>query len=304
MKRWFLFSVVLGGAAGLSLGQEAAPPAGAAGAGGAGAEAKIKQGVAVYVKAFNARDSKALAEQWSPDAVYVNRITGEEVTGRKAITEQFDALFKAQKDLKMDVSTESIRFLSPNVAVEQGTAKFLLPKGEPEEIEYTAVYVQRDGKWLLDRVTDQAKVVIPSHYEQLKPLEWMVGNWVDQDEQATIATEVKWAKNQNFLVRSFTIAIEDRIDMSGMQIIGWDASSKSIRSWTFDSSGGFAEATWKHKGGKWYVHNAGVLADGRKATMVNVLKPVDADSFTWETIERTAGGELLPNIDAVTIVRE
>ena len=73
-------------------------------------------------------NSEKLADQWSPDAVYINRSTGEEVVGRKAIAEQFDSLFEAQKDLKLDVSIESIRLLSPNVAVEQGTATFLLPK--------------------------------------------------------------------------------------------------------------------------------------------------------------------------------
>jgi len=268
------------------------------------AESVIRQGVAAYVQAFNARDSGKLADQWSPDAVYINRSTGEEVVGRKAIAEQFDALFKAQPDLKLDVSVESIRFLSPNVAVEQGTARFLRPQTEPEEIDYTAVYLQRDGKWLLDRVTDQTKEVIPSHYEQLKVLEWMVGSWVDRDQQVSIETECHWAKNQNFLVRSFVIAVQDRIDTSGIQIIGWDASSKSIRSWTFDSAGGFAEATWKRKGDKWIIHNNGVLADGRKATMVNVMKPIDENSFTWRSIERTVGGELLPNIDEVEIVRQ
>ena len=52
------------------------------------------------------------------------------------------------------MSLESIRLLSPNVAVEHGTAKILALKGEPEEVKYTALYVKRDGKWSLDRVTD------------------------------------------------------------------------------------------------------------------------------------------------------
>jgi hypothetical protein len=47
-----------------------------------------------------------------------------------------------------------------------------------------------------------------------------------------------------------------------------------------------------------------MLADGQRTTMVNVVKPVDDSSFTWRTIERTVAGELLPNIDEVTIVRQ
>jgi uncharacterized protein (TIGR02246 family) len=268
------------------------------------AEAGVYASAPAYVQAFNARDSQALAEQWSPEAVYLNRSTGEEVVGREAIAAQFDALFQAQPDLKLDVNVESIRFLSPNVAVEQGTSTFLAPDAEPEEIDYTAVYVQRDGKWLLDRVTDDEREASRSHYEQLQPLEWLVGNWVDQDEDARIDFECSWAKNQNFLIRSFTVAVENQIDLSGMQIIGWDAGTAGVRSWTFDSDGGFAEATWTRHGDKWFISNKGVLADGRTITMVNVVKPVDEDSFTWQTIERTVGGELLPNVDEVTIVRQ
>lgn len=275
--------------------QPTAPPA---------ADAAIKNAVAAYAAAFNKHDAKALAEQWSPEAVYINRMTGEEVVGQKAIAEQFTAIFKEQPKLKIDVSTQSIQFLSPNVAIEHGAAKLVAEKGDPEEIEYTAVYVKREGKWLLDRVTDKAPEVIPTHYEQLKPLEWMVGRWVDDAEDARVETECNWTKNRNFLTRSFAVTVGDQIDLSGMQIIGWDPAAKQIRSWTFDSDGGFAEAVWTHKKDRWYVHNKGVLAKGQKATMVNVIKPLDKDSFTWQTIERTVDGELLPNVAEVKIVRE
>lgn len=267
-------------------------------------EAAIRKSVEAYVQSYNEHDAQGVADLWSPDAVYTNRLTGEEAVGREAIAAQFTALFQEQPELKLDVIPESIQLLSPNAAVEHGTAKLLAPQGEPEEVKYTAVYIKRDGRWLLDRVTDGTEMETPSHYEQLKVLEWMVGVWVDEDETARIETECSWTKNRNFLTRSFSIVVGDRIDMSGMQIIGWDPSTKSIRSWTFDSDGGFVEAAWVYKTDRWFVHNQGVLADGRKASAVNVIKPVDADSFTWQTVESTAGGELLPNIDEVLIVRQ
>ena len=267
-------------------------------------EAAIRKTVEAYTQAFGKHDAKALADLWSPEAVYTNRLTGEQVVGRAAIAEQFSALFKEQPGLKLDVNPESIQLLSPNVAVEHGTATLLASKDEPEDVKYTAIYLKRDGRWLLDRVTDGTETVAPSHYEQLKVLEWMVGTWVDEDDDARIETDCNWTKNRNFLTRSFSIAVGDRIDMAGMQIIGWDPAAKTIRSWTFDSDGGFAEATWTYKKDRWFIHNKGVLTDGQKASAVNVIKPVDDNSFTWQTVERTAGGELLPNIDEVLIVRE
>ena len=197
----------------------------------------------------------------------------------------------------------SIQFVSPNVAVEHGTARFVQPDQEPGVTEYSAVYVRRDGRWLLDRVTDEDTPVVLSHYEQLKELEWMVGSWVDQDEEATVVTECSWTRNNNFLTRAFTIRIRDRIDLAGMQIIGWDAATKQIRSWVFDSDGGFGQATWKKTGNRWNIHRSGVLPDGQKTSSVNVITYVDDNTCTIQSVSRMAGGELLPNIDEVTIVK-
>jgi uncharacterized protein (TIGR02246 family) len=266
-------------------------------------ETAVRDAGAAYVKAFNSKDAKTLATFWSPEAVYTNRLTGEQVVGREAIAEQFAAIFRAAKELKLDVSVESIQFVSPNVAVEHGVANFLSASSEPEEIPYSAVYVRRDGKWLLDRVTDDPKPVVRSHYEQLKELEWMIGNWVDEDENAQIVTECNWTKNKNFITRSFTVSIVDRIALSGMQIVGWDAAAKQIRSWTFDSDGGFAEGTWSKKDDRWYVRKKGTTADGKKSSAVNIITCVDDGAFTLQSTQRILAGDLLPNIDEVMVVR-
>ncbi|MFV2067945.1 MAG: SgcJ/EcaC family oxidoreductase [Pirellulales bacterium] len=266
-------------------------------------EATIQKVGAEYVKAFNKRDTATLAAFWSPEAVYTNRLTGEQVVGREAIAQQFTATFEAANELKLDVRVESLQFISPNVAVEHGVAKFLSPQSEPEEIDYSAVYVRRDGKWLLDRVTDDPTPEVKTQYEHLKELEWMIGSWVDDDENARIVTECNWTKNKNFITRSFTVSIDDRIDMSGMQIIGWDPAAEQIRSWVFDSAGGFAEGTWTRKEDRWMIRKRGVLANGQQTTATNMIRYVDDNTCTVQSVGRTVDGELLPNIDEVYVVR-
>ena len=269
-------------------------------------EAAIRKAVESYVAAFNSGDAKALAAMWSPEAVYTNPLSGEQVVGRAEIEKQFTAIFAEAKGVKLEAKTESVRFVSPNVAVEQGTAKVIRPKQAPEDSEYTAVYVKRDSQWLLDRVTEEDVPVVPSHYEQLKDLEWMIGRWVDQDDDddTTVVTECSWTRNNNFITRSFTIQIRDRIDMAGMQIIGWDPSTKQIRSWVFDSDGGFGQATWKKKGNRWYIQQSGVLPDGRKSSAVNIVTRLDDNTCTLQSVNRMVDGELLPNIDEVKIAKE
>jgi uncharacterized protein (TIGR02246 family) len=266
-------------------------------------DAAIRTTGKAYVRAFNACDTKALAGFWSPEAVYTDRVTGEQVVGREAIASQFDALFDSAKDLKLEVRVDSIQFVSPNVAIERGMARFLSPEAGPDEVDYSAVYVRRDGEWLLDRVTDDPEQIVQSHYEHLKDLEWMIGSWVDQDENTRIATDCNWTKNKNFITRSFTVSIDDQIDLSGMQFIGWDAAAKQIRSWTFDSDGGFSQGTWSKKENRWYVRKKGTTADGRQAAAVNIITYVDDDAFKLQSTQRTVAGELLPNIDEVLVVR-
>jgi len=267
-------------------------------------EAAIGKAVESYVAAFNQGDAKALAALWSPEAVYTNPASGEQVVGREAIEKQFTAIFAEAKNAKLEATTGSVQFVSPNVAVEQGMAKVIRPDQAPDESEYTAVYVKRDGQWLLDRVTEEDVAAVPSHYEHLKELEWMIGRWVDQDDDATVVTECNWTRNNNFLTRSFTIQIRDRIDMAGMQVIGWDPSTKQIRSWAFDSDGGFGEGTWKKKDNRWYIQQSGILPDGRKSSSVNIITCVDDSTCTLQSVNRTVDGELLPNVDEVQVTKE
>jgi uncharacterized protein (TIGR02246 family) len=267
-------------------------------------EAVIRKAVVSYVATFNQGDAKALASMWAPEAVYTNPLSGEQVVGRAAIEQQFAAIFAEAKGAKLEAATDSIGFISPNVAVEQGTAKVIRPGQAPEESEYTAVYVKRDGQWLLDRVTEEDVPVVTSHYEQLKELEWMIGRWVDEDDEATVVTECNWTRNNNFLTRSFTVQIRDRIDMAGMQIIGWDPAAKQIRSWVFDSDGGFGQGTWKKKDNRWYIQQSGVQSDGRKSSSVNIMTYLDDNTCTLQSVNRTVDGELLPNIEEVKITKQ
>jgi len=266
-------------------------------------DASIRKAVEAYVVAFNKRDAKALAALWSPEAVYTNPLSGEEVVGRDAIEKQFVGVFAELKEAKLEVNTLSIGFVSPNVAVEQGTAKVIVPEETPELTQYSAVYVKRGEEWLLDRMTEEGLPNVLSHYERLKDLEWMVGNWVDQDEETTVTTECSWTKNNNFLTRSFTVHVGGQIEMAGMQIIGWDPLEKKIRSWVFDSDGGFAQGSWKKLGNQWHVHQTGVLPDGRKSSSVNVITYIDDSTCTLQSVNRVVDGEILPNIDEVQITK-
>jgi hypothetical protein len=89
--------------------------------------------------------------------------------------------------------------------------------------------------------------------------------------------------------RSFTVSIARAVDMAGMQIIGWDEAKKQIRSWAFDSDGGFNQGVREKAGERWSVQKTATLPDGTLASSTSLLTPLDENSFTWQQVSRVVG---------------
>ena len=270
-------------------------------------EAAIRASGAAFIEAYNARDAKKLAALWTPEAVYIDPATGEQSVGRDEIEKAFADAFADQQDAKLVVDSASIEFVSPSVAIVRGSAHVVRQGEESADSDFTSVRVKRDGKWLIDRVSEvETEKAPPSNYDHLKELEWMIGSWHDDDPRPgiEIQTDCEWTKNKNFITRSFAIAIGNQVNKSGMQIIGWDPNDKQIHSWVFDSDGGFGEGSWTHKGNKWLIQNSGTLPDGGKATSLNIMTQLDDDSYQWESVNRDVDGQLQPNVEPVTVVRK
>jgi hypothetical protein len=94
------------------------------------------------------------------------------------------------------------------------------------------------------------------------------------------------------------------VTLEGTQVIGWDPIAGQIRSWTFDSEGGFGEGRWIQDGSRWLIKTSFVLATGERASAVNVITYVDPDTFRWQSIGREIAGELQPDVSEVTVVRK
>ena len=138
----------------------------------------------------------------------------------------------------------------------------------------------------------------------LEVLDWMVGEWVDQGEESTIITQCSWTKNRKFLKRSFMVKVDEEVTLEGDQFVGWDPIAGQIRSWTFDSEGGIGEGRWIQDGNRWLVKASFVLADGSRASALNVYTYVDEDTIRWQSTNREIAGELQPSIPEVTVVRQ
>lgn len=142
-----------------------------------------------------------------------------------------------------------------------------------------------------------------SNYEHLKELGWLVGSWIDQDENIVVTSDWKWAMNKNFLIQNFSMKVLDHDELQGRQIIGWDPVNARLHSWIFDSDGGFGESDWSKDGDSWFASTVYTLSDGRKASATHIYTKVGDNSYTFASQNRDVDGKVLPNIGPFKIIR-
>ncbi len=131
----------------------------------------------------------------------------------------------------------------------------------------------------------------------------MEGTWVNQEDDSEVRLVCDWVANKNFLARRFSVTRKDSVELEGTQIVGWDASRQTIRSWSFDSDGAFNEGLWKQNKKGWRIQANGVLPSGKKASATQIITQVDDNKFIWQATNRSIGGVPQPNGEPVTMVR-
>lgn len=152
--------------------------------------------------------------------------------------------------------------------------------------------------------TATAPVKVESLESPLKTLDWLVGDWVGTQDDQTIEFNCNFAKNDAFLIRSFKSSLPENQSLSGMQVIAWDPSKASIRSWTFDSNGGFGEEAWSQNENRYTIRSTYTLPDGGKASALNVFTVIDDQQCSWKSVNREIDGELQPELDEIVLVRK
>ena len=259
----------------------------------------VIEAVQSYVDAFNRRDAAAISQHWSESGTYLDD-DGNAVTGRENIQKAFEAVFAdLTEDQILTVNITQVSFVTDDVAVEEGSASLIGGKAG----NYTAIHKLENGQWNLHSIKEYESPGRHSNHGHLQGLAWMIGDWVDQSDTATVESSCRWSKNGNFITKNFRVTIPGMDTLEGTQVIGYDASTSTIRSWLFDSDGGHATGVWKQNGDNWEVRSSQVMADGRVGSSTNIFTPLDEDQFTWKSIGRKVDGEFLPNVNTVRIVR-
>jgi uncharacterized protein (TIGR02246 family) len=267
-------------------------------------EAIVKKSAEAFAAAYNAGNAKAIAAGYTPDGEYIDE-DGHILMGREAIEQHFTSVFKELPKARVKIVVEAVRPIAANIALEEGVVEATAnPQAATEISKYIALHVKHGDQWLLARTRDYpTESAPPTNHERLLPLEWLVGEWVDESPDALIVTSCKWADNENYLLQEFTARIGGRVAVNGSTRIGWDPLSRQIKSWTFDSAGGYSEALWTQLGDEWILKSRGVSNDGEVSSATNIIGKVDASTMTWSSRDRVVGGEISDDIDPIVVKR-
>jgi uncharacterized protein (TIGR02246 family) len=267
-------------------------------------EAALRKTGEAFSQAFNKGNLDALAAFWTEDAEFI-RESGKTYHGREAIRSLLKASLAENKGSKQSIKATSIRFIRPDVVSAEGLVTITTPDGEVDTGRFASIWVKRDGKWLINSLRDLPDTTDddrPEATTRLKQLAWMVGEWQEREAKGQVTMSVRWGPNQTYLIQRFTVKQADGKEIQTTQFIGWDPREERLRTWLFDSSGGFAGAFWTRSGNSWEAESEGVTAEGQAITSVDTWKYVDANTAEWTSREREADEAPLPDL-RVTFVR-
>ena len=270
-----------------------------------GDEQGVLKAMKAYETAFNKADFEGLMALWASDAEFISD-QGKATRGRDAIGALMKHSFTEHKGLAIKLTNKAIRFIKPDVALQDAVVTMRAQDMPADSSPYVVVWTKIDDKWLLASARDlpEETLVGATNYSVLKQFEWLVGEWTGEEKDTSVAMSIRWDKNQNFLVIEQAIKMKGDNDISLTQIIGWDPNDQQIRSWVFDSNGGFGEAYWTRQGNQWDLQVAGVLADGRPTSSINVWKYVDDHTLEWQSTQREVDSEPMPDVKMKYIKKE
>jgi uncharacterized protein (TIGR02246 family) len=271
----------------------------------AAVEKAVRETLVAYVEAYNRMDPARIVELFTQDGMLVDS-DNVATRGREAIAQEFTDAFAEPSSYTLDGKTESVRMITPDVAQAEGISRLVSPKEATLVNQFVALLARQGNAWKIVEIREH---VAPANsvklYDRLKELEWMVGEWSDESEDAQVSTTVRWGQGKSYLVRDYSVQVKGEPATSGLMIIAWDPQSAQIKSWIFNADGSRGEGSWtRATDNQWVVKAHGSTADGRPTSATQIISLVNKDAIKTSSIDRIIGGEIARDIEDIIMVRK
>jgi len=171
------------------------------------------------------------------------------------------------------------------------------------QMRYVAVRMKQGDRWPVVSYREFADDPLPTPPEMLAAVEWLVGDWVDESDEGRTTISYRWSEDGNFIIGEYNLTIGGKSVGKSTQRIGWDPVEGELRSWTFDSDGGFAEGEWAADGAGWIIKSEATMPNGSSGSATVTITPKDQDHFVVESTDRIVGGAPEPDFKLVVARR-
>lgn len=263
---------------------------------------KLAANAKSFVESYNGGDSAALAKRFLPAGEIV-LANGEVVSGREEISAFYAGILAGEDRPQAALEAGSVRFVTPGIAIEDGTFHTTNPSGEVTSHYYTAVQVkQENGDWLTASIRDEIEDHAPAS-EKLIALEWIVGDWLIEKEGSRTFLSFSWSGDGPYIDGKALTEVAGEESTSSTYRIGWNGKRKNFVSWAFDALGGYTKADWTTADNGWLLRSSGVTADGEiNRSTQSIIPGPDSQNFLWSSRDQTIGDEVLPD-RTITVVK-
>ncbi len=253
-------------------------------------EQAIRKAAQDYLTAVARGDAKALAEYWTADGDLVDE-SGHASPAKQIIAQVQQATGQPAR-APVSIQDSKIRFVAPNVALEDGSTQTEGPNGKVSG-RFLAVWVKQEGKWRLASLRE-ARNDASAAESALAGLDELAGQWSGQNDGTIIDIAAEWNPTHTYLLRDLTTTRDGKTLLSGTQRIGWDPLTGTIRAWVFDNSGGRGEATWTRVGKSWLVVGTHLLPNGQQTVTRNTYTLEKENTLVWHAQVTLPNGRSLP----------
>jgi uncharacterized protein (TIGR02246 family) len=260
-------------------------------------EQAIRSAAKQYVEALARGDAKVLESLWLADGDIVDEL-GRSTPAQQAIEQEIKERQSASgggagRDIKLLDS--KIRFLTPDVAIEDGNVEVTLEDRPAVRGKFSAVWVRHEGRWKLATLREARVANTPG--DDMAALDAMVGRWSGAGGSVNFDVVAQWNASHTFLERTLTAVHNGRTIMEAEQRIGIDPLDGRIKSWMHDSDGGHGEGVWTRHGDAWVVHATGVTPEGKRTASTNLYTFDGPDAMTWKTTGAVSDGKAVPDFE-------
>ena len=263
--------------------------------------AEVREQAGKYVQTFNEAKPAEIVAFFSPKGEFIDE-SGTVYQGRKEMQALLTTYFTKFPGVKLTANIETLRAAGPLV-IEEGVRTMETADKGAAKLRYIAIWSKSGTGWQIASLRDFSETPVITANETLQGLAWLVGDWVNEGSDNVVKISYRWSEDKNFLLGDYHVTQQGKVVMKSSQRIGFDPVAGKVRSWLFDSDGGFGESSWTQVGEDWVLKSTATLPDGQQGSATITISAKDKNRFSMKGTDRLVGIERAPDFD-VTVVRQ